>query len=436
MRNDRPAKFAVFAENFRGMPNGWHNILACNFLVGENSTGKTSFMQLIEIIDSRQHQLLFEICGIVEGINTAFDVCSRHDVKNEVTVGFLTKEVGEEKAHGKDGVFGRLVTYKVIRGELAVKKVTIVSGRRIITLKREPKGVYFKLGSFFYDDGEAHAENGDRLLRAHIRKGRRFKIAKEVKWPDIASNVVWFAVFTSIATSSDEERGTAFMDLNPPLHCLQYAPLRAKTRRLYHSSKGDFSPTGEHVPYILRGVGGENSDLRDVVVKFGKESGLFDDIKVVSVKTSLKDKPFALQIKKGGGYFYVDELGFGVGQVLPIIADIAFSAKTYTLLIQQPELHLHPKAQASLGEVFLKATEEGGTFIVETHSDFIVDRFRLRLKQSKAVVAAQIIYFENDEKNGNLCHEILLDKEGELVGVPDGYRQFFLNESLDQFENM
>lgn len=65
--------------------------------------------------------------------------------------------------------------------------------------------------------------------------------------------------------------------------------------------------------------------LKDAMVKFGQDSGLFDNISVVSVRTKVNDRPFAIQVKKGDSIFYIDELGFGVGQILPIIADISFS---------------------------------------------------------------------------------------------------------------
>jgi predicted ATPase len=175
--------------------------------------------------------------------------------------------------------------------------------------------------------------------------------------------------------------------------------------------------------------------MRIALEDFGRASGLYDRISVTSVATAIRDKPFALQIEKAGAFYYLDELGFGVGQILPIIADISFASSSHAFLIQQPELHLHPRAQAALGDVFFQAVKVGGAFVIETHSDFIIDRFRLKFKEHACESQAQIIYFEHGVDR-NKAYEIEIKGDGSLGGTPEGYRSFFVNESIEKFENL
>ena len=442
MVNKKIEKYAIFSRGFRGLPDGWHNLRSMNFLVGENSSGKSSFLQLIEIIDSPLYLFFLKICGIVPGIDTAFDVCSRLSGTKETTVGYFLKrkpkksdpdsESEKEEVH-----FGKLTTYKMVDDRMQLTRLTILSGNKVVRLKRSQGKISSKIADFMYDESLSHTENASEFERLHLDRKLRFRTEREVNWSEVQEHAVWMNTLQSVEFREFGEDGGDFLQAGSPLNCLQYGPLRGKTRRLNHGLKNDFSSTGEHFPYLIKSAISDSSDLYSTIEKFGQDSGLFDGISIASVKTEVKDKPFAVQIRKADSYFYLDELGFGVGQILPIIADIALSSKRHAFLIQQPELHLHPKAQASLGDVFLKASEAGGMLVVETHSDFIIDRFRLRHKQSEDAPRAQIIYFESDEgARKNQAYEIEFQSDGSLADVPIGYRKFFVNESFEQFENI
>jgi len=434
-------KYAIFSKGFRGLPDGWHNLRPMNFLIGENSTGKSSFLQLIEIIDSPNYHVFLDLCGVVPGIDTAFDVCSRLGGNKETTVGYLLKRNAKDDKESQDDTtntvhFGKLSTYKMVSGELQLTKLTIFAGDKLIRLKRSQGRISSKISDMTYFDQENHTLNAKRFEDIHFDNKKKFKKERDVNWSRVRSQAVWVNTLRKVAFRSFEDGGSDFILGMSPLNCLQYGPLRGKTRRLHHGLKNEFSSTGEHFPFLIKEAINESPNLYSVIKKFGHESGLFDEISIASVKTDINDKPFAVQIEKSGSHFYLDELGFGVGQVLPIIADVAMSSSTHAFLIQQPELHLHPKAQASLGDVFLRATQDGGVFVVETHSDFIVDRFRLRHKKEKEAPRAQIIYFEKDEESGlNRAHEMEFDEDGGLNNIPEGYRDFFVKESYEQFEN-
>ena len=436
MVNKRLEKYALFSENFRGLPDGWHNLRACNFLVGENSTGKSSFLQLIQLIDSREHSVFLDICGIVEGIDTPFDVCSRTSGSRETTIGFLIKERVDETRKSYRGVLGRLSTYKRVKNEMRLERLTVVSGEKILRMRRSQNRISYRLDNFVYDEKLKHSENGEKFRNLHSSSSERFGKHREINWQEVLPMSAWIETTANAVFGKDKLNDDSFVSSYPPLRCLHHGPMRTKTRRLYHGSRSEFSPTGEHIPYLLRDMLQADSKLNDRIVEFGKASGLFDMISVTSVKTAIKDKPFALQVEKSGSFYYVDELGFGVGQVLPIIADIAFASDNHAFLIQQPELHLHPRAQAALGDVFQTATENGGAFVIETHSDFIIDRFRLLKKKSKDESRAQIIYFEKGEDGKNRSFEIDIKSDGSLADTPEGYRSFFLNESVEKFENL
>lgn len=431
MVNRRLEKYALYSQDFKGLPNGWHNLRACNFLVGENSTGKSSFLQLIELIDSRAHMWYLDILDAIDGIESVSDVSSRLSGSKETTIGFLIKERTDEGKAPR--IRGRLVTYRAVRDDFVVTKVTIVHDHAALRLKRGSNRISYKYDSFKYDPKDSHARNGDALEHLHNKTSDRFSKHHEVEWGTGPDNFTWIEALNSAVRGKNEEPKIRAINY-PPLGCLSHGPMRSETRRLHHGSRIQFSPTGEHTPYMLREVLSSNPELASAINEFGRASGLFDEITVSTIKTKVKDKPFVLQVRKSDKYFYVDELGFGVGQVLPIITDIAVYAAGTSFLIQQPELHLHPRAQAALGNVFFETALGGSSLVVETHSDFIIDRYRMAMQAHDKSVRSQVIYFDKTEDGANIAHEIEIHEDGTYIDPPENFRSFFVKESMDKFE--
>ena len=211
------------------------------------------------------------------------------------------------------------------------------------------------------------------------------------------------------------------------------APLRSKPKRTYDPVRETTSPEGEHIPMLMmrldRTDNSRWSKLHDDLVSFGKESGLFSDIAVKRHGRQMSD-PFQLQVKvRTGSRANIMDVGYGVSQSLPILVDVR-SHRNSIFLLQQPEVHLHPRAQAELASLFVASYKKNHNyFMIETHSDYIVDRIRILTK--KGLVDpddVSILYFA-PQRNAVKIHNISLDMNGDLEGVPDGYRDFFIRES-------
>lgn len=434
MVNKRIEKYAIFSDGFRGIPDGWHNLRSCNFLVGENSTGKSSFIQLVELIDSRAHMAFLDVLGVVTGIETASDVCSRASRATSTTIGFLIKERDSEGRQRERSSFGRLATYKKIGDDLQLIRLTVFADNEVVRLKLVGNQLRYKSDKFQYLDDLSHSENGARLSEFHRAAGVRFKrFSDDFDASADGGSSVWLEAIRSAAQNPSKMLSSLYGRV-APLNCVHYGPMRSKFRRLYYGIRREFSSTGEHFAFVMRHAATQSAKVLSSVEQFGSESGLFDKISITPVRTPVNDRPFAFQVERSGSFFYVDELGYGVGQILPIVGDIAYAPHDVSFLIEQPELHLHPKAQAALGNIFYEKAVTGGALVIETHSDFIIDRFRMAAKSKEGDARFQIMYFDKDGQGRNRCSEIEILPDGSLTDVPDGYRQFFVNEGIDKFE--
>ncbi|AYG60011.1 AAA family ATPase [Rhizobium jaguaris] len=90
-----------------------------------------------------------------------------------------------------------------------------------------------------------------------------------------------------------------------------------------------------------------------------------------------------VSIEKGAEPHDLTNVGVGVSQVLPILVTALLAPRGSLLIFEQPELHLHPKVQARLADFFLALGIDGKQTLLETHSEYLVDRLRFRIATSE-----------------------------------------------------
>ena len=147
-------------------------------------------------------------------------------------------------------------------------------------------------------------------------------------------------------------------------------------------------------------------------------------------------EPFQVQVRKSGGklkgpWRNLIDVGYGVSQALPVITEMLREEAPSLFLLQQPEVHLHPSAQAALGSLFCQVAGPKRQLVVETHSDHLIDRVRMDVRDGVSELKpddVSILYFERGDLDVNI-RSLEIDEDGNIVGAPDGYRSFFMEET-------
>ena len=136
-------------------------------------------------------------------------------------------------------------------------------------------------------------------------------------------------------------------------------------------------------------------------------------------------------IRLSGQSFNIENVGYGVSQVLPLVVEFLSRKEGRRFAVQQPEVHLHPRAQAALGSLlFFLAAERKHTFLIETHSDFLIDRYRLEMNGSTEPPLSQILFFSRTA-TGNQIVPIDISEKGHYpVEQPVAFRDFFVREEM------
>ncbi len=177
----------------------------------------------------------------------------------------------------------------------------------------------------------------------------------------------------------------------------------------------DTSPLGDE----------DDVGLKKYLMEAGKNLGLFSGI---DVRYRTVDRLFELLVERSGKQYNIVDVGYGVHSILPLLRAIYGKPKGTVFLLQQPEVHLHPVAQAQLAQLM---AESSYRFIIETHSDHLIDRLRIcTMRKDIKPKDLSIVYFEpTDGGAKSRIYSISVDDNGNLVNEPEGYRRFFLDET-------
>ena len=194
------------------------------------------------------------------------------------------------------------------------------------------------------------------------------------------------------------------------------------------------------------GMAGEN--LLRVLSKAGHDGGLTKGInawllknrssisRIRTKKIGQNNQVRSLVADDSGGHSGVNvaAMGEGVSQMLPILASVKGSLPGDTILIEQPEIHLHPAAQATLGDLFIDATKDASRqLIVETHSEHLLLRIRRRIAEGGVNGIApdnvSILFVEHGEGE-TIVRRLEVDDRGHFNQWPKGFFDTAYQEAL------
>ena len=168
--------------------------------------------------------------------------------------------------------------------------------------------------------------------------------------------------------------------------------------------------------------------------EYGRVSGLFDEFLIEQFGT-YEGAPFQLQVRKydkrrKGPRRNLIDVGYGVSQALPVLVELLRPDGASMFLLQQPEVHLHPSAQAALGSLFCETAASGRQLIVETHSEYLIDRVRMDIRDGTTDLKAEdvsILFFDRSDRDVRI-YSLRFDEQGNILSAPASYGQFFMNE--------
>jgi len=224
-------------------------------------------------------------------------------------------------------------------------------------------------------------------------------------------------------------------------------PLRTKTERLY-------SWTGMEPESV--GYAGENTVAailaarnRKISLGYKRPAKPFEEIIAIKLKEmslieefrvnpiSKKRQEYEVKVRTKGSKDWVDlpDVGFGISQVLPVLVQCFYAPTGSIILMEQPEIHLHPNAQAALADVMIDVinSRENGAdrniqLVIETHSEHFLRRLQRRIAENAVSQKKVSAYFANVVKTPAKLEPLQIDIFGNILNWP---KDFFGDEMGD-----
>lgn len=217
-------------------------------------------------------------------------------------------------------------------------------------------------------------------------------------------------------------------------------PLRSRPKRLYELSQqyeGSIGLSGEFSVEALKSEAqSENSEEINVIDFVNSWLKKFEVPYTISVE-DVGDEvlgdlaKFKMLDNRTNVWVAATDVGFGIGQLLPIIIQAALASKkntpvglTRTVCIEQPEIHLHPRLQANVADLLIETVQASECqWIIETHSEALMLRIQRRIRDGvlKAEDVA-VVFVEPAGENGSRIQNLRLDYDGSFIDEwPGGF---------------
>ena len=221
-------------------------------------------------------------------------------------------------------------------------------------------------------------------------------------------------------------------------------PIRTKTERSYYYTGGKLESVGyegeDTIAAILE-AGSEGHKIKlpekhparsfeEVIALELKDMGLIEDFKVQTIS----QRVYEVKIRTKGSGTWVDlpDVGFGISQVLPVIVQCFYAPEGSIILIDQPEVHLHPYAQSALADVMIDAIASqsnlGEEFkdrniqlIIETHSEHFLRRLQRRIAEGGLPRDKVSAYFANLDDPPAKLERLEIDEFGNIQNWPENF---------------
>jgi len=419
-------------SNFKSWPVADLGLAPITGLFGTNSSGKTSILQFLLMLKQTKEATDRAISLLLNGpyveLNTLRDVIHRHDITKPISIDVeieLPQELVLQDPGGKRTDFIararqlRMVA-EIQSHQAAPRARNLIYGLGDLQFALEPA----KQGSDTKFQLRVQPETNFRFTRT---QGRPWELPSPVKtyaFPDQARTY-----FQNAAFLSDLE--LAFEGAMDRLFYL--GPLREYPQRDYlwaRSRPSDVGRRGEKaVDAILAATeGGERLNLKaksrllpfqEMVAHWLRQLGLIHSFRVHEIAEGSNRWQAKIVTKQNGEEVLLTDVGFGVSQVLPVITLLLYVPEGSTVIVEQPEIHLHPLAQANLADLITyAATHRRVQIILESHSEHLLLRLQRRVAEQAITSDKVRLYFCDAPGGVSKLSPLDLDLYGRISNWP------------------
>lgn len=343
------------------------------------------------------------------------------DLTNDNKSGLLKLYTSLEKISNeiKDDIFQFNFKIGFNKNKLINKDFKLINSKKVIISFNDEKG--FSSDYFLFEDGE----NSELKKIVDLNNTIFNLFSRKADLSSTTASIVSLIIQQAMRLAKNE-----FSE-----NSINYvSPLRAHPKRYYMLDKAKINITldtldGDAVADVLK----ENHSLKTKVNDWLTNFNLSVNVE------EFKEVVHHLKVNQNNLNLDITDVGFGISQVLPVIIQGFLSGNDSTTIIEQPEIHLHPKMQADLADLFIDIVinSKNKKLIIETHSEYLLKRLRRRISENKISandVSICLFNPQTSEKSGSI-NVLEIEEKGFFEWPEDFYGGNLYDDTVEFLKN-
>ncbi len=430
-------------RNFKGWKDtGTIRMVPITLFFGANSSGKSSIgqflMMLKQTAESQDRRAIFYPGGKNSAVQLGSyqEMVFQHDTKNKIDFEYrwsLPDTLKFKDPISDKSFSGDELVFKATVGLDDKNQHTLVLDNLQYRLCGDTK-VVLSLGMERKSDTKSDykVEATDYVLKR--KQGRAWSPGGPVRFYGFPDEVVAYHQNADFAHALNLRHEKLFRSL------CYLGPLRTKAERLYSWTgiePGNVGYAGENtVAAILAarnrkislGYKRPTKPFEEIIALKLKEMGLIEEFKVNPISEQRQEYEVKVRTKGSKDWVDLPDVGFGISQVLPVLVQCFYAPAGSIILMEQPEIHLHPSAQSALADVMIdviNSRENGANrniqLIIETHSEHFLRRLQRRIAEDSVPRKNVSAYFANIAKTPATLEPLQIDIGGNIQNWPENF---------------
>lgn len=413
----------MYAQNFRAFEEMDIELSKINLFFGPNNSGKSSILSLLNVLSqtlmSSDHTVPLLLNGVKEDLGTYRDVIHNNDTDNNLTIGIQSKPFlrrralppferkERDKIYQTSGYIELEYEYKPLRHEIILSSIRTDFPEINFNMRIEkPKtGIYYYLKYIKYKDEVLHPDKRMSIIEHFLPA--YWRIFYEYYEMD---KYMRYLVRNFYSNFVSEMKRIEFIGpfRNPP----------SRTYLISGESPDSVGAQGKRAIDImvmdyLRRRGKLKKNIVENVSEWFKSCEISEALDI----RKLTDRHFEVVLShyKDQPRQNLADVGYGCSQVLPILVAGYNLDNGGILMVQEPEIHLHPKAQAELGTFFYELSKRGIQTLIETHSEHLMLRLQAYVADKNTELNPEdirVYYVHIDNKGKRNIKNIKLKEDG------------------------
>lgn len=415
-------------ENFKCLRDTTDlEIRPLTLFVGPNSSGKSSILQAIlalkQTVESGDMNSPLILKDYID-LGSYKDVVFGHNMKNDIKISF------EDRNKNKWSVIFSVLERGRKAGKIFVKSFEFSPERADIIFFSKKKARVpqpQKMRVVLQEDGTSYKMMiDDKTTIGELDLKKFYILYLPPKIEFLEDEVYVFRLYYTIISMTEKLFS----------HIYHIGPLRHEPERVYSASGASPQSVGRSGQWTIDLIQYEE-EIRRVIQIWLEKFSISREFALKELKKGSKRYEVVLKDYFTSIDVNLADVGFGTSQILPIIVQGFTSPPQSTLLIEQPEIHLHPKAQCTMGDLLVDIVRKRNlNLIIETHSDLIIQRVCKHILLKEITPDDIIIYYFEPGKEGVVVKPITVNENAQFENFPEGFFEERFEEALEHAELM